>query len=168
MADDRRALVHTFLALVRCFVELSTTFLSTGKPFRQRTLSISTFARFGAPTPWPSSPNSSRSSSVVGTKKGSTCKSPPQSSLACVSRRDRYCSVQPDTFRRQARARKLINRSSRNGSSWQCLSRVVKELCWHCIQPGQMQEHEQYTRLAYHWALLYPDELVQDSGEGWF
>ena len=65
--------IYTFFALVLCFVALSTTLLPTGRPFRLLILSMRTLAKFGAPTPWPSSPNSSLSSSVRGVKKGSTC-----------------------------------------------------------------------------------------------
>lgn len=62
---------YTFLALVRCLVETSTTFLSVGRPLRRRTSSIMVRARLAVPTPCPSSPNSSRSSSVTGMKNGS-------------------------------------------------------------------------------------------------
>jgi len=62
---------YTFLALVRCLVETSTTFLSVDRPLRRRTSSIMVRARLAVPTPCPSSPNSSRSSSVTGMKNGS-------------------------------------------------------------------------------------------------
>ena len=74
MQHKNQSTNQTFLANVLCRVALSTTFFSTANPFRFRTESINLFARFGAPTPWPSSPNSSLSSSVCGTKKGSTSK----------------------------------------------------------------------------------------------
>ena len=59
---------HTLRARVRCLVALSTTRAATGSPFRTRTASTAARAMLGAPAPWPSSPYSSRCSSVVGTK----------------------------------------------------------------------------------------------------
>lgn len=57
---------------VLCFVALATTFSSTGNPLRLRTASISRRARLAGPAA--SVPHSSSSSSVVGTKNGSTYK----------------------------------------------------------------------------------------------
>lgn len=61
---------HTLRFSVRCFVAFATTFSSTGSPLRRLTASIRRRARFAGPPA--SVPNSSSSSSVVGTKKGST------------------------------------------------------------------------------------------------
>lgn len=61
---------HTLRLSVLCFVALATTFSSTGRPLRRLTASIRRRARLAGPPA--SVPNSSSSSSVVGTKKGST------------------------------------------------------------------------------------------------
>ncbi|CAI5996077.1 unnamed protein product [Closterium sp. NIES-65] len=62
---------YTFRARVRCFVAFSTTFSSTGSPFLLLTPSTSLRATF-TPSPTPESPYSSLSSSVRGTKNGSS------------------------------------------------------------------------------------------------